>query len=102
MVNLVEVGGEIPSGTVITSTQTIYVYAEIVNGANTCTDSKSFNVIIDSSVTLPSPIIACEIAILPVLPVGNYYPSPGGVGDIVPSGTEINVTTQLYIYIPCN
>lgn len=93
-------GSEIVPGTVITSTQTIYVYAEIISGANTCTESRSFNVIIDSSVTLPSPIIACESAILPVLPVGDYYTSPGGVGDIIPSGTEINVTTQLYIYIP--
>lgn len=93
-------GNEIAAGTVITSTKTIYVYAEIVSGSYTCPDSKSFRVIIDSTVTLPSPIIACESAILPILPVGNYYKNPGGIGEIVPFDTVIDVTTQLYIYIP--
>lgn len=92
-------GSEIPAGTVIKSTKTIYVYAEIISGSFTCSDSKSFNVIIDSAVKLPAPITACETATLPSLPVGNYYTSPGGIG-LFPIDTVIEETIQLYIYIP--
>ncbi|OXA69126.1 hypothetical protein B0A61_01060 [Flavobacterium aquatile LMG 4008 = ATCC 11947] len=42
-------GSQLAVGTVITATQTIYVYAANTNGTTTCTDEESFNVTIVNS-----------------------------------------------------
>lgn len=40
----------------------------------------------------------CMSLILPPLMEGNYYTEPNGGGTMIPAGTEITYTQQLYIY----
>lgn len=96
-------GSPISAGTKITSTQTIYVEARS-NTTPICTDTKSFEVFIG---TFPQPTDTreCVKFKLPDLPVGNYYTEPNGsqgTGTIIPFGTDITVTTSLYIYVPAD
>lgn len=87
----------IPEGTRILATQTIYVHAE--SGLLPCVDDDIFTVFIG----LPNPvaIIECEKYILPVLPVGKYYPNSGGPSTTnieIPFGTEIFSSRKIYHY----
>ncbi len=90
--------GAIATGTIITGTQTIFVYAETGTTPN-CTDENSFTVTIDVTPTAdaPSDVTACDSYTLPNLTVGNYYSASGGVGSI-PVGTSIITTDTIYVY----
>ncbi len=90
--------GPIAVGTNITSTQTIYVYAETGTVPN-CTDENSFIVTINTTpvADAPADVTACDSYTLPALGVGDYYSSPGGVGPI-PVGTNITSTQTIYVY----
>jgi gliding motility-associated-like protein len=90
-------GTQLDSGTVITSSQTIYVYAA-TSGPNPCTDEDSFEVVI--GIPQPSDISQCNGYSLPALPSGNYYTGPIGTGTLIPAGTLINSNTTIYIYAP--
>lgn len=92
-------GVEIPAGTAITSTQTVYIFIESGERIN-CTNESSFNVTI-----IPTPIIApianvhtCESYTLPALSVGNYYTQPNKGGTILNAGDVINSDVTLYAY----
>jgi gliding motility-associated-like protein len=89
-------GTQIPSGTEITSSQTIYVYAVTTDGI--CVDEDSFEIII--GITQPENIVQCNGYTLPNLPVGNYYTGPMGSGQQIPAGTIINQSGTVYIYAP--
>ena len=86
-------GNQIPAGTPITSTQTIYVYAE----NEICNDSKSFKVFI--GITPPQNAENCSSYTLPSLPIGNYFTGPAGTGTQLPAGTVIRQTTRIYVYV---
>lgn len=88
-------GTEIPAGTVITSNQTIYVFAT-TNGSSPCTDQDSFDVFI--GINQPADISQCNGYTLPSLPVGNYFTAPMGGGQMIPAGTVINNSTTIYIF----
>jgi gliding motility-associated-like protein len=88
-------GTELTAGTAITSTQQIYVHAVT---ANDCTSESSFTVFI--GMTVPADVAQCEPYVLPALPIGNYYTAPLGGGTQIPSGTAINLTQTIYIYVP--
>lgn len=90
-------GEAIPSGTVITQTQTLYIYVNGGTAAN-CIAEDTFQVIIG----LPTPqnISQCNGYPLPALPIGNYYFQPNGLGSSIPAGTVINSNSIIYIYIP--
>ena len=90
-------GSIIPANTVITTTQTIYVYAKTTS-TPICSDSKTFTVYI-GDFPHPSNSINCISAKLPILPVGKYYPLPGGNGTEIPAETIIDTTTTIYIYV---
>ncbi len=85
------------AGDVITTSQTIYVYASS-NVSTTCSDEDSFDVII--GMPQPSDVNQCNGYTLPALPIGNYFTGPMGTGTIIPAGTVINASTTVYIYAP--
>jgi gliding motility-associated-like protein len=92
-------GPELTAGTVITESQTLYVYYESEEEPF-CVIDKDFQVTI-----LPTPQIGtfenvfdCTSYTLPALAVGNYYTQPDGGGEMLPAGTEITSTQTLYVY----
>ncbi|WP_333600641.1 choice-of-anchor L domain-containing protein [Flavobacterium sp.] len=90
-------GVQLPAGTVITSSQTIYVYVSSTINSS-CTDEDSFEVII--GMNQPADIAQCNGYTLPSLPIGNYYTGPMGTGQVIPAGTIINASTTVFIYAP--
>ena len=92
-------GNPIPAGTVITTNQTIYVYAT-TTGTTPCTAEDSFEVYIGT--IQPTDVSQCNGYTLPQLAIGNYYTAPAGTGQLIPSGTVINSSAVVYIYIPTN
>jgi gliding motility-associated-like protein len=88
-------GTQMAAGTVITSNQTVYVYAT-TGGTSPCTDEDSFEVFI--GINQPADISQCNGYTLPNLPVGNYFTAPMGGGQMIPAGTVINNSTTIYIF----
>jgi gliding motility-associated-like protein len=84
------------AGAIITTTQTIYIYAN--NG--TCSNETNFTVTIH-----PMPIVDHSLAIqecgqyvLPTLSNGNYFTETGGTGTALFAGDSINTSQTIYIY----
>ncbi|MFH6997692.1 choice-of-anchor L domain-containing protein [Flavobacterium sp. FlaQc-57] len=92
-------GPIIPVGTLITTSQTLYVYATAGN-RSTCSSEKSFLVTISKTPLLIStPDIAiCHSYILPALAVGDYYSEPNGTGTKYLAGESVNTSQRIYIY----
>lgn len=88
-------GTELAAGTAITATQIVYVHAIT---ANDCKSESSFTVFI--GMATPPDVSQCEPFTLPALPIGNYYTGPAGSGTQIPSGTAINLTQTIYVYVP--
>ena len=88
-------GVEIPEGTVITTTQTVHIFATTGDPFN-CVSESSIDVFI--GIIQPDDIYQCNSYTLPVLPVGNYYTGPAGTGDLIPGGTVLLDTKTVYIY----
>ena len=88
-------GDLLAPGSVITVSQTIYVYAT-TNGTTPCSDEDSFEVYI--GIDQPQNISQCNGYTLPALPFGNYFTGPNGTGQQIPAGTVVNNSTTLYIY----
>lgn len=92
-------GTIIPVGTVLTSSQRIYVYKN--NGTRiTCSDQKDFYVTITPTpiLTTQPDIFACGNYILPALSTGNYYSQPLGAGTAYLAGKNITASQKMYIY----
>lgn len=87
-------GTQLAPGTAITSTQTIYIYNQMA----ACASQSSFKVFI--GFTTPNDIAQCAPYSLPSLPIGKYYSGPNGTGTLLPAGTMISSTQNVYIYIP--
>ncbi len=88
--------GPLTAGDMITTTQTIYVYA--VSG--TCSSELSFEVTVT-----PLPVIApiedvvsCGPYTLPALTVGNYYTATAGGGVMLPAGSVIATNQTIFVY----
>lgn len=92
-------GTVIPAGTILKTSQTIYVYA-IVGTRLTCVSEKSFTVAISQTPVLANaPDVAiCESYTLPPLTVGNYYSGPNATGTQYTAGQKITASQQMYIY----
>lgn len=84
-------GTSYSAGDMITSSMTMYVYAD----DGICTNETNFHITI-----IPDfeEVIACGSYILPELEAGGYYTEPGGQGAEIPSGTEITETQTIYVY----
>jgi large repetitive protein len=90
--------GPIPVGTIITDTQTLYVYNSVPNTAN-CTAENSFTVTIEEVDVDDLPdVLVCDGFVLPQIPTGNYYTGPGGTGTPLNAGDLINSDQTIYIY----
>jgi gliding motility-associated-like protein len=99
-----QIGGQgtiIPAGTIITNSQTIYVYANTTTTPN-CTSTYTLPIII-----IPLPVIddigdiircANNPFVLPVLSNGNYYTESGGLGTLLNAGDIISSNQTIYIY----
>lgn len=96
------------AGTVITTNNTIYIYAANVADP-TCFSQNSFYVVINGVSTdpIPTQLVYCNTFTFPVLPTlgNNYYTLPGGPtggGTIILAGTTVNIstvqTTPYFIY----
>ncbi|KXN97824.1 hypothetical protein LS48_14705, partial [Aequorivita aquimaris] len=92
-------GTQLNAGDAITSTQTIYVYAETGTTPN-CSAENSFLVTINDTppVDDPSDVTACDSYTLPALTNGNYYTGPGGTGTQLNAGDAITSTQTIYVY----
>jgi gliding motility-associated-like protein len=92
-------GTLIPFGTVLTATQTIYVYAQIGNRLN-CAAEASFLVTISQTPALPSfaNVNRCGNYVLPALTEGNYYTGSNGAGTLLTAGTSIISTQTVYVF----
>ena len=84
------------AGDAITSSQTIYVYAE--NG--TCTDENSFEVTINATPTADSQsnVSVCDLYTLPALTFGNYFTGTNGTGTAMTAGDAITTSQTIYVY----
>ena len=95
-------GTSIASGTIINTTQTIYVYAVSQSQPN-CTDNYNFTVTIQlPPIEVPSITSGCENYILPALTVGNYFTEANGQGTALFAGNEITTSQTIYIYLNDN
>src|SRR5690606_41638806 len=92
-------GTMLSAGDIITSTQTIYVYAETGTTPN-CSDENSFVVSINTSpsVVAPMDVTMCDTYTLPALPNGAYYTGTGGTGTMLNAGDVITTTQTIYVY----
>ena len=93
--------GPLSAGDVISSTKTIFVYAESGTTPN-CTAEDSFVVTIVPSpvVTDIADVVECDTYTLPVLTVGNYFTETGGAGTMLNAGDVFNTVgvTTVFIY----
>lgn len=94
-------GTVIPAGTVITTSQTIYIYANTTSTPN-CTSTFTLNITIKLKPVvddLPD-FIRCSSNpfVLPVLSGGNYYTLTNGGGTLLNAGDIIFTTQTIYIY----
>ena len=95
-------GTKLAAGTIIKSSQTIYIYA-VSGTSNDCFEENSFRINIFSiEADAPKDISACDSYTLPPLKIGNYYLQSGGPrigeGNLIHAGDVITSTKTIYVY----
>ncbi|WP_299060892.1 T9SS type B sorting domain-containing protein [uncultured Polaribacter sp.] len=98
-------GSIIPSGTVITNSQTVYYYAPEITTTDNCTGIElSIIVYPIVPVDVLDNIIKCEndLPTLPVLTNGNYFTEANGEGINLTAGDLIDTSQTIYIYNKTN
>ena len=92
-------GTTIAPGTVISSSQTVYIVASdgLTNG---CRDNKPIVITINAlpSLIYDPNIINCTAITLPPQPGFTYYYGPNKTGGIIPTTTSFNADTTVYAY----
>lgn len=90
-------GSIIAPGTVISSNQSIYYYADL-NGVN-CTDTQ-FDIVVHPLPIIDSlpDITTCLTYTLPAISNGKYYTESGGLGTALNIGDPITSTQTIYIF----
>ena len=89
------------SGEAITTTSTIYIYAEVGTVPNICADESSFEVTITGLAVADNfeNVQACDSYTLPALSANNrYFDQMSGQGTEYFPGEEITTNMTLYIY----
>ncbi|RYF57339.1 MAG: adhesin, partial [Cytophagaceae bacterium] len=89
-------GTHLNAGDVITTSQTIYIYAESGTPTN-CYTEVDFDVTIFSVDDLPA-VTTCENYVLPALSIGNYYTGPNGTGTHLHAGQSVSQSGTIYVY----
>jgi gliding motility-associated-like protein len=94
-----DAGTSIPVGTVLTTSQTVYVFAE-TGTSPTCTAEGDFLVTVNYTPVpdAPADVVACDSYTLPVLSVGNYFDGPNGTGNAYAPGDVISLSITMYVY----
>jgi hypothetical protein len=94
--NINGTGTSYAANDIITSTQTLYIYA--ANGS--CTDEYSFDIVITPTPSADAPGIVniCDEYVLPALTVGNYYTASSGGGSALSAFDVVTSSTILYVY----
>ncbi len=92
-------GTSLNAGDVITTPQTIYIYAETQTNPN-CVSEISFDVSFttEPNVDIIADQIVCSSYILPILTNGNYFTGANGTGNTLNAGDIITVSQTIYIY----
>jgi len=88
------------AGNRITTTTTLYVYAESGDRADNCPNENSFLITINKTPVV-APIadkFACNEYILPVLARGNYYTGSEKSGRLLNAGDAITSNQDVYVY----
>ncbi len=88
-------GTNLPFGTSITQTQTIYVYATTDTTPN-CWTQKSFKV--NVGIAPIANVYDCQKYKLPPLTIGNYYTGPNGTGNLLTAGNYISTSQDLHVF----
>ncbi|QWX84828.1 T9SS type B sorting domain-containing protein [Cellulophaga sp. HaHaR_3_176] len=89
-------GTQLQVGDLITTTQTIYIYA----GTGSCADETSFTVTIDQPAIVDQlgDVTECESFTLATLTNGTYFTESNGQGSMLNDGDIITETQTIYIY----
>ncbi|MFB9077824.1 choice-of-anchor L domain-containing protein [Flavobacterium procerum] len=92
-------GKNIPAGTVITNSQTVYYYAATTTSPN-CTENLKYVITIKPlpPVDTPANRLECARYILPPLVNGNYFTKTNGGGTRLKAGDIITTTQTIYVY----
>jgi gliding motility-associated-like protein len=94
-------GAEIAPGTVITTTQTVYIFKEsTIRTSFSCIDETSFTVTINNTPTIApiANVTACNTYTLPALTIGNYYTGTNASGTLLNAGDVLTVNQTVYVY----
>ncbi|WP_415776932.1 choice-of-anchor L domain-containing protein, partial [Flavobacterium gelidilacus] len=99
--------GAIDISVPLTSTQTVYVYAESGTAPSICSTEASFTVTINTIVAdSPADVFMCDSYVLPALSANNfYYTAPGGptgTGVMLNAGDVITTDQVIHIYAQTN
>lgn len=87
------------AGTVVTTSQTLYIYGQ-TGGTPNCSNQSTVEINIIDAQSGPGDISRCVSYTLPPLPIGEYRDAPAGGGNIIPAGTQITTTQTIYFFIP--
>jgi len=94
-------GGGMPlnAGDVISTSTTLFVYAESVT-TPICSDEHSFVITINTTPTVDTPtnVSVCDNYTLPALTNGNYFTASNGGGTPLNTGDIISASTTLFVY----
>lgn len=89
-------GTMLNAGDVLTTNQTVYVYAHSATTPD-CSSERSFAVTIFNVDNLPN-VTICENYTLPTIAVGGFYTGPNGTGTHLSAGSVVNTSSTIYIY----
>ena len=95
-------GIELLPGTIITSSQTIYVFKEsLIRDTFSCLDETSFTITINNTPIIQAVfnIATCNSFKLLPLIIGDYYTGPNGSGNILHPGEVLTSSQIIYIYM---
>ncbi|KAB1155096.1 T9SS type B sorting domain-containing protein [Flavobacterium luteum] len=94
--NKMGAGTKLEAGTILTSSQKVYVFSTS-GSPYYCYSESSFKVII--GIDTPEDIIQCGSFTLPELAIGKYYTGPAGTGTELEEESLINESKTIYIYV---
>jgi len=88
-------GLQLVAGSIITSTQNLYVYNK--NSSTGCDNQSEFKISIIDTQQFKD-INACGSYVVPSQILGNYFTEVNGTGDVIPSGTVLDSSQTIYFY----
>ena len=92
-------GTQLNPGDVISTSTTLFVYAETATTPN-CSNEHSFDITINTLPTIDTPadVTSCDSYTLPALTNGTYFTASNGGGTQLNPGDTISVSTTLFVY----